>query len=122
VRPQIALIIGAIATFAFGLAATVLPTSMLPVFGLGATNEAIVLSRHVGVTLIGVGVINWMARDGVGVALRAILVGNLVIQALLFVINGYEIAVGTLPVQTATGMVIHLLLGAIFVLAMTRAR
>ena len=119
--PRLALIIGAIAAVAFGLVLTVAPASMLGGFGLGVPNEAIVLSRDVGVTLIGVGVINWIGRDARGTPLRAILVGNVVIQALELVVNGYEIGAGLLPGQAAGGLVIHLVLGAIFVLAMRRA-
>ena len=74
--------------------------------------------RDVGATLIGLGVINWMARNATGDALRALLVGNVVIQALELVINTYEIVVGDLPTQAAGGLVIHLILGAVFVLAM----
>jgi len=37
-------------------------------------------------------------------------------------VNTGEIIVGALPIQAAGGLVIHLVLGAIFVLAMTRAR
>jgi hypothetical protein len=118
VSPRLALIIGAVAAFAFGLALTVFPASMLGGFGLGTSNEGIVLSRDVGVTLIGVGVINWMARNATGEVLRALLVGNVVIQALEIVVNGYEIAAGVLPVGAAAGLLIHLVLGAIFVLGM----
>jgi hypothetical protein len=114
--------IGAVAAFIFGLALTVFPTTMLAGFGLAVPDAAVVLSRDVGVTLIGLGVINWMARNATGQALRAVLVGNVVVQALELVVNAGEIAVGVLPVQVAGGLVIHLLLGAIFVLAMTRAR
>ena len=119
--PRLALIIGAVAAMAFGLALTVAPASMLGGFGLAVPNEAIVVARDVGVTLIGVGVINWIGRDATGTPLRAILVGNLVIQALEIVVNGYEIAVGMLPGQASGGLVLHLVLGAIFVLAMRRA-
>jgi hypothetical protein len=34
------------------------------------------------------------------------------------VVNIYEIAVGDLPTQAAGGLLIHLVLGAVFVLAM----
>ncbi len=114
--------IGGVAAFIFGLALTVVPAMMLAGFGLAVPDAAVVLSRDVGVTLIGLGVINWMARNATGEALRAILVGNVVVQALELVVNAGEIAVGVLPVQAAGGLVIHLVLGAIFVLAMTRAR
>ena len=59
-----------------------------------------------------------MARNATGQALRALLVGNVVVQALEFAINAWEIAVGDLPTQAAPGLLIHLALGAVFVLAM----
>jgi hypothetical protein len=110
--------IGGVAAFVFGLALLVFPTSTLAGFGLPVSTEARVLSRDVGATLIGLGVINWVARNATGEALRALLVGNVVIQALEFVINGFEIVVGELPAQAAPGLVIHLALGVVFVLAM----
>jgi hypothetical protein len=118
VSPRLALMIGGVAAVVFGLALLVFPTSMLAGFGLAVPNEAKVLSRDAGATLIGLGVINWMARNATGDALRALLVGNVVVQALELLINGYEIAVGDLPSQAAGGILIHLILGAVFVLAM----
>ena len=59
-----------------------------------------------------------MARNATGEVLRALLVGNVVVQALELLINGYEVVVGDLPTQAAGGLVIHLVLGAVFVLAM----
>jgi len=110
--------LGAIAAFVFGLALLVFPTTMLAGFGLGTPNEGVVLSRDVGATLIGLGVINWMARNATGEVLRALLVGNVVVQALELLINGYEIVIGDLPSQAAGGLLIHLVLGAVFVFAM----
>ena len=55
------------------------------------------MSRDLGVTLVGVGVINWLARDATGAALRGILIGNLVIQVREFLVNGYKLATGALP-------------------------
>jgi hypothetical protein len=110
--------IGAVAAFVFGLGLLVFPVSMLAGFGVGAPNEAIVLSRDVGATLIGLGVINWMARNATGAALRALLVGNVVVQALEVVANGYEILAGTLASSAAPGLLIHVVLGAIFIIAM----
>ena len=91
---------------------------MLAGFGLATPVAAKVLSRDVGATLIGLGVINWMARNATSETLRALLVGNVVVQALELLINGYEIAIGDLPTQAAGGLLIHLVLGAVFVLAM----
>src|SRR5947209_11797033 len=110
--------IGGIAAVFFGLALFVSPESMLAGFGVATPVAAKVLSRDVGATLIGLGVINWMARNATGDALRALLVGNVVVQALEFVVNTYEIAVGDLPTQAGGGLLIHVVLGAVFVLAM----
>jgi hypothetical protein len=117
--PRLALRIGGVAAIVFGLGLLVFPAAMFAGFGLGgAPVQAEILSRDVGATLIGLGVINWMARNATGEALRALLVGNVVVQALELVVNGYEIAIGALPTQAAGGLLIHLVLGAIFVLAM----
>ena len=116
--PRLALMIGGVAGVVFGLALFVSPESMLTGFGLSAPAAAKVLSRDVGATLIGLGVINWMARNATGDALRALLVGNVVVQALELLINAYEIVAQELPTQAAPGLLIHLVLGAVFVLAM----
>jgi len=110
--------IGGIAAVLFGLALFVSPESMVAGFGVATPVAAKVLARDVGATLIGLGVINWMARNASGEVLRALLVGNVVVQALELLINGYEVVVGDLPTQAAGGLVIHLVLGAVFVLAM----
>ncbi len=110
--------IGGVAAVVFGLALFVSPESMLAGFGLATPVAAKVLARDVGATLIGLGVINWMARNATGEGLRALLVGNVVVQALELLINGYEIIDGDLPGQAAGGLVIHLALGAVFILAM----
>lgn len=115
---RLALIIGGLAGFVFGLALLVFPTTTLAGFGLAVSDDTKVLSRDVGATLIGLGVINWMARNATGDILRALLVGNLVVQALELLINGYEVIVGDLSTQAASGLLIHLVLGAVFVLAM----
>src|SRR2546428_12854750 len=110
--------IGGVAAIVFGLALLVFPTSMLAGFGLAVPTEAKVLSRDVGATLIGLGVTNWMARDATGQALRALLAGNVVVQALELLINGYEIAQADVPTQAPGGALIHLVLGAPLILPM----
>jgi len=64
--PKLALQIGAVLAIVFGLGLALLPAQMLAGFGLATPNEALVVSRDVGVTLVGVGVINWLARDATG--------------------------------------------------------
>src|SRR6266513_57609 len=110
--------IGGVAAVVFGLALFVSPESMLAGFGLATPVAAKVLARDVGATLIGLGVINWMARHATGEVLRALLVGYVVVQAQELLVNGYEIVDGELPGQAAGGRVSHLVRGAVFILAM----
>ena len=118
---KLALTIGAAAALIFGLALAVAPAQMLAGFGLGVPIEAQVLSRDVGVTLLGLAVINWMARAATGRAVRAILIGNLFVQVMEFLVNGWEVAAGILPAQAAGGLVIHLVLAVVFALGLRRA-
>lgn len=117
---KLALSIGGVVAVVFGVALTLLPAAMLGGFGLGAPNEAVILSRDVGVTLIGLGILNWMARDATGTSLRAILIGNLFVQAAEFVVNGYEIVSGALPGAAGGGLVIHVVMAVIFAIPLFR--
>ena len=120
-RPSLALTIGAAAGVLFGLLLLAVPVQMLSGFGLGTPTEAQIVSRDVGVTLIGLGVINWMARDAVGAPLRGLLIGNLFIQVAESFVNGWEVAAGILPPAAAGGLVLHLVLAGIFALGLRRA-
>jgi hypothetical protein len=55
--------LGGLVALLSGFAFLVFPTTMLGAAGLATPNEALVVSRDIGATLIGLGVINWMARD-----------------------------------------------------------
>ena len=120
-KPSLALAIGAVAAAIFGLLLVFIPGPLLQGFGLGTPNEGIVLSRDVGVTLLGLALLNWMAKDATGTPLRGILIGNLAIQVLEIAMNAYEIAAGMLPSKAAGGFVIHAVLGVIFILALWKA-
>ena len=122
VTPKIALIIGAAAALLFGVGLTVAPAQMLAGFGLGAPAAAMVLSRDVGVTLIGIGLLNWLLRGAEGAVLSGLLIGNLFIQVAELVVNGLEIAAGQLPPAAGGGLVIHLVLGALFTWALLLSR
>ena len=118
---RVVLIIGAVAALVFGLALTLAPAQMLAGFGLGTPTAAQVLSRDVGVTLVGLAVLNWLGRNTTGEALRAILVANIFVQGAELVVNGYELAVGELPSDAAGGLIIHVVLGALFVWALVQS-
>jgi hypothetical protein len=118
----VVLIIGALAALVFGLGLTLGPAQMLAGFGVGAPTPALILSRDVGVTLLGLAVLNWLGRNATGDALRAILAGNLFVQVAEFVVNGLEIATGDLPSAAAGGLIIHVVLGALFAWALYQSR
>jgi len=115
-----ALTIGAAVAAIFGLLLVLAPAQLLAGFGLGAPTEGVIVSRDVGATLLGLAVINWLGRSAVGAGLRAIIVGNIVVQVLEIVVNGYEVLIGALPAQAAGGLIIHLVIGAIFASALMR--
>jgi len=119
--PKLALTIGAVLATLFGLALTFAPEQMLSGFGMTATGPALVLSRDIGVTLIGIAVINWLARDATGPAVRAILIGNIVVQVLEAIVNGWEVAAGIIPSQALGGVVLHVILAIVFWLGLRRA-
>jgi hypothetical protein len=120
-RPSLALSIAAVLAVVFGLSLALLPAQMLAAFGLGTPDEALVVSRDVGVTLIGLGIINWIAREATGTPLRGLLWGNIFIQVAEIVVNGWEIVAGILPTAAAGGLVIHLALAIVLALGLRRA-
>ena len=117
---KLALTIGAFAALIFGAALALAPEQMLSGFGLGVPIEAQVLSRDVGVTLLGLALVNWMAREATGKAVRALLIGNFFIQVAEFAVNAIEIAAGALPGLATGGLVLHLALAVVFALALRR--
>ena len=119
--PRLALSIGAVLALLFGLALTFAPTQMLGGFGMSTPPEALVVSRDIGVTLIGLAVINWLARDSIGDAVRGILIGNVVIQLLEALVNGWEVAAGIIPAPALGGVALHIVLAIVFWLGLRRA-
>jgi hypothetical protein len=72
----------------FGIGFTLVPAGLLAVYGVTADGLSATLGQLFGVTLLGLAVINWMAR-GLSTqdeSLRAILMGNLVTDALGFLV------------------------------------
>lgn len=118
--PRLALGIGAVIAIVAGAAFALVPSQMLAGFGFAGAPETQVVTRDIGVTLVGLGILNWLARDATGPAVGAILIGNLFIQIAEFLVNAWEIAAGLIPAQAAGGLVLHLVLGVLFALALRR--
>jgi hypothetical protein len=108
------LLLSALLAFAFGSALLVMPGPFLAPMGIVATPAVAVSGQAQGAILIGLGVINLLARKLTMDAVRPVLVGNLVVQALSLLVIGRALVGGLVPVQNAGAVVIHAALGAGF--------
>lgn len=106
------LAISAILALLFGLGFLFLPGQSVTGFGIEATPAVISFARAVGATLVGLAILNWMARnDRMSVSLRAILWANFVIQGLSAILNILDITSGVVnPAGGWFGEAIHVLL------------
>ncbi len=120
--PRLALIIGAIQSFAFGLPLLLFPATVLQISGLALPDAGAAIARGAGATVVGLGVIDWMLRDVTGPSLRGLLGGNLAVQVLSLFVNGGEVLAGHLPLQAASATVLHLVLSVMFLLALRTVR
>jgi len=118
VHPRLALTIGAVQSFAFGLPLLLFPSAVLAVSGLALPDAGAAIARGAGATVVGLGVIDWMLRDLTGAALRGLRGGNLAVQVLSLIVNGGEVLAGHLPIQAASASVVHLVLSVMFLLAL----
>lgn len=74
-----------------------------------------------GATLIGLGVVNWLARHADKKVLVAVLSGNLVVQILSLGVVLRTMTLGRGP-AVAPGAIIHIVLGTFFAIFLLRAR
>jgi hypothetical protein len=122
VSPRLALIVGAIQSFVFGVPLLLLPATVLAVSGLALPDASVAIARGAGATVVGLGVIDWMLRNVTGQALRGLLGGNLAVQVFSLLVNGGEVLAGHLPAQAASASVLHLVLSVLFLMALRTTR
>jgi len=125
-RPSLALSIGAVFNIVFGLPLLLATAPMLAAFGWAATpNEALVPARDAAVLLLGMGIIDWLARDATGPPLRGLLWGNILTRAAAGAVNSWELAAGILPSAAVgvfpIGLGLNIALIVVFALALRRA-
>ncbi len=125
-RPSLALTIGAVFHIFVGLPILLAPAQMLSALGIAAPPDiALVQARDTGTVIIGVGIINWLARDAVGAPLRGLLWGNIFIRVAAMVVNYWELSVGLIPSGAASFFpaltAINVALIVMFALALRRA-
>jgi len=98
VKPRLALSIMAFFWLVAGLVGLFAPGPYMSSFGLDAPVEAVIAVRDGGVVLVGLAMINWLARDATGQPLRGLLWGNISILVADAVLNVWEMVVGIAPV------------------------
>lgn len=99
----------------FGFSMIFNSANMAKGFGLDLNDLGIVLFRDLGTASIGVAVINWLSRSlQDGQALRAVVLGNLVMQGLGVVVNVADIMQGHIGPSGWSGVVLHAVLAAGF--------
>lgn len=105
-QPRLALSLGALFYIAWGLPFLLAPGPLLSMFGWDVVPGMLVATRDVGTLLIGVGIIDWLARDTVGAPLRGLLWANIIIRVVAAAVNGLEFAAGVLPATLSSGLVV----------------
>lgn len=120
---RLVLTLGAVLAWIFGTMLLLAPGPFFAPMGIAVDAKVATIAQNQGAALIAIGVIDFLARgvtDARG--LRAVLVGNLVIQLLSLGIVVRALALGILPPQGAPAVAIHLVLGTLFALALRRVR
>jgi hypothetical protein len=110
------------ATFAclFGAALLLAPAQFYAPTGIAFTPMIATVAQAHGATLVGMGVVLWLARHADRQGLIAVLGGNLVVQilSLFVVVRTMRLGAGT---AVAPGIVIHVILGSFFAFFLIRA-
>ena len=111
--------IAAIMAWLFGAMLLILPAEMYAPTGIAMTPMIATLAQAHGATLVGLGVVNWLARNADRQGLIAVLTGNLVVQVLSLgvVIRTMQLGAG---LAVAPGVVIHVVLGSLFAIFLIR--
>jgi hypothetical protein len=115
------LTIAAILAWLFGGMLLLVPAQFYEPTGIKMTPMISTLAQAHGATLIGLGVIDWLARHADKRGLISVLGGNLVVQvlSLLVVLHTMQLGAGMAVVP---GVVIHIALGTLFGFFLLKAR
>ena len=106
--------IAAIVAFLFGLSFILIPVQTMSMYGVTLDVSGQFLGRYLGSAFIGVAVLTWFARNKGNGALRAIVLGDLVLSLTGFVVALFDVFTGVGNALVWSTVVIYLLLGAGF--------
>jgi hypothetical protein len=117
------LTLGAVLAWIFGAMLILTPGPFFAPIGIAVDEKVATIAQNQGAALIAIGLINFLCRGVTdAAALRAVLLGNLVLQLLSIVVVVRALALGIFPPQGAPALVIHAVLGTLFALALRRVR
>lgn len=117
------LIVSAILAWLFALMLLFNAKAFEAPVGIVLDAKTATIAQAQGAILLGLGVINWMARKIVDDhALKAVLAGNLVVQIASLIVAGRAVLTGIFPPKGAPAIVIHVLLGSAFAFYLWRIR
>ena len=113
--------VAAVLAWIIGALLLVMPGPFYAPTGITLTPMLATVAQAHGATLVGLGVIDWLARNAERNGVRAVLAGNLVVQALSLVVVIRTMTLGA-GAQVAPGLVIHVVLGSLFAFFLFRLR
>lgn len=105
--------VAAVLAWLFGAMLLLNPAGFYAPTGMELTPMLATLAQAHGATLVGMGVVIWMARGLAGAAIRPVLAGNLVVQILSLGVVLRTMSLGAGP-KVLPGVVIHVTLGAFY--------
>jgi hypothetical protein len=111
---KIFLVVSAVLAWMFGAALLFAAAGMYAPMGIDVTPAIAVTAQAQGAILVGLGVINFLARGAAGATVRPVLAGNLVVQLASLLVIARALVMRIVPAQNAAAVVIHTVLGAGF--------
>ena len=113
--------IAAVLAWVFGCALMLAPAKFYEPTGISFTPMLGTIAQAHGATLVGLGVVNWLARNADRQGLIAVLGGNLVVQLLSLLVVLHTMSLGAGAAVTP-GVIIHVVLGSLFAFYLLRVR
>lgn len=114
------LILAAVLAFLFGAALVFAPGPFLAPMGITASGAVAITAQAQGAILLGLGVINLLARNLKGPAVQPVLIGNFVVQVVSLVVVARALILGIVPPANAPAVVVHTGLGIGFCVFLIR--
>jgi hypothetical protein len=108
------LTVGAVVFLLYGLATLFVSSIINPLYGFGTTASELLLTRFLGGALLGLGLINWLAKDQDYSTLHPIFIGNLITDVVGLILALTGTLAGTLSAVGWVSVVLWLVLSLAF--------